>query len=99
MLAWDKMRKFEINRGANAPLEFKGLKGQHLLYCAIFIIANFLSILLLYVLGLPMILWIIYSIGSMIGGIGYFIYRNKKYGSKGLLDVKMREFTPTYIRK
>ena len=93
------MRKFEINRGANAPLEFKGLKGQHLLYCAIFIIVDFLSILILYVLGLPMILWIIYSVVSMIGGITYFIYRNKKYGSKGLIDLKMREFTPKNISK
>ena len=93
------MRKFEINHGANAPLEFKGLKGQHLLYCAIFIIADFLSILLLYVLGLPIILWIIYSVVSMIGGIAYFIYRNKRYGNKGLLDVKMRAFTPESISK
>ena len=81
------MRKFEINRGANASLEFKGLKGQHLLYCAIFIIVDFLSIL------------IIYSLTSMIGGIAYFIYRNKKYGSKGLIDVKMRELSPTIIEK
>lgn len=93
------MRKFEINRGANTPLEFKGLKGQHLLYCAIYIIADFLIILILYVLGLPMILWIIYSLVSMIGGIGYFIYRNKKYGTKGLLDLKMRELTPNVIEK
>ncbi len=93
------MRKFEINRGANTPLEFKGLKGQHLLYCAIYIIADFLIILILYVLGLPMILWIIYSLVSMIGGIGYFIYRNKKYGTKGLLDLKMKELTPNVIEK
>jgi hypothetical protein len=93
------MRKFEINRGANAPLEFKGLKGQHLIYCAIFIIVDFLGILLLYVLGLPIVLWIIYSIVSMIGGIAYFIYRNKKYGSKGLIDLKMRGFTPKNISK
>jgi Domain of unknown function (DUF4133) len=93
------MRKFEINRGANATLEFKGLKGQHLLYCAIFIIVNFLAILILYVSGLPILLWIIYSLTSMIGGIGYFIYRNKKYGSKGLLDLKMRDFTPRVIEK
>jgi hypothetical protein len=93
------MRKFEINRGANTPLEFKGLKGQHLLYCAIYIIADFLIILILYVLRLPMILWIIYSLVSMIGGIGYFIYRNKKYGTKGLLDLKMRELTPNVIEK
>lgn len=93
------MRKFEINRGANAPLEFKGLKGQHLLYCAIYIIVDFLAILMLYVAGLPVILWIIYSLVSMIGGIGYFIYRNKKYGSKGLLDLKMRDVTPQIIEK
>lgn len=93
------MRKFEINRGANAPLEFKGLKGQHLLYCAIYIIVDFLAILILYVAGLPIILWIIYSLISMIGGIGYFIYRNKKYGSKGLLDLKMRDVTPQIIEK
>jgi hypothetical protein len=93
------MRKFEINRGANTPLEFKGLKGQHLLYCAIYIIVDFLAILILYVLGLPMILWIIYSLVSMIGGIGYFIYRNKKYGTKGLLDLKMKELTPNVIEK
>ena len=93
------MRKFEINHGANAPLEFKGLKGQHLLYCAIFIVANFLLILIVYVIGLPIILWIIYSITSMIGGIGYFIYRNKKYGSKGLIDLKMKELTPKSIAK
>ena len=93
------MRKFEINRGANAPLEFKGLKGQHLLYCAIYIIVDFLAILILYVLGFPIILWIIYSVLSMIGGIGYFIYRNKKYGSKGILDLKMRDLSPTCIEK
>jgi Domain of unknown function (DUF4133) len=93
------MRKFEINRGANAPLEFKGLKGQHLLYCAIFIIVDFLSILLLNILALPIVLWVVYSIVSMIGGIAYFIYRNKKYGSKGLIDLKMRGFTPKSISK
>jgi hypothetical protein len=93
------MRKFEINRGANTPLEFKGLKGEHLLYCVIYIIVDFLTILILYIIGLPMFLWVIYSLISMIGGIGYFIYRNKKYGSKGLLDLKMRELTPTIIEK
>ena len=93
------MRKFEINRGANSPIEFKGLKGQHLLYCAIFIIVDFLAILIIYIIGIPIILWIIYSLTSMTGGIAYFIYRNRKYGSKGLIDVKMRELSPTVIEK
>ena len=45
------MATFEIHKGVDAPVEFKGLKSQYLFICAGGLIGSFLLLVILYMSG------------------------------------------------
>ena len=88
---------YEINKGVNKPLEFRGLKAQYIGYMAAAAVLLLLVFAGLYVSGvstylsLPLVL---------LTGVALFswIYRfNKRYGTHGLQKARMYRRLPSAL--
>ena len=89
---------FEINKGINKPLVFKGLKAQYILYLAVGATGLLLFFAILYLCGVNTYL----CIGIVIPP-GIIVYTtiqrfSKKYGEHGLMKLAARKKLPTHIR-
>jgi len=89
---------YKINGRINAPLEFRGLKAQYILYAGGILAGDLLLFALLYVSGLPS--WICVLTAAGLGGFGILrIYRvNNKYGQFGFLKKRAAKKIPRSIR-
>ena len=86
-----KSSVYPVNKGVNAPLSFKGLKGQYITCMVITLLSLFLLFVLLYLIGLNR--WIclafIFGLGTLLIWLIYHL--NHKYRVNGL--VKKRAFS------
>ena len=75
---------YKINRRVNAPIEFRGLKAQYILYAGGILTGDLLLFSILYVSGLSS--WICVLTVAGLGGWGiHRVYRvSNKYGQFGL---------------
>ncbi|MEK6495206.1 DUF4133 domain-containing protein [Myroides odoratimimus] len=91
------MKKYNINKGIGASVEFKGLKAQYLFYFAGGLLGNLIFIMVLYMAGLNNLICLILGLGLS----GYLVYKvfsmNKKYGQYGLMKLQARKYFPRYI--
>ncbi|MGB8191852.1 MAG: DUF4133 domain-containing protein [Chitinophagaceae bacterium] len=89
---------YEINKGINRSLEFKGIKAQYVVYLAAGLVLLLLLFAILYVIGFSIYL----CIGIVVpAGAGLFagVQRySKKYGEHGLLKKAARKQLPSYVR-
>ncbi len=76
---------YDINKGINRSIEFKGIKAQYIMYLAAGLVALLVIFAILYVLGCNIYL----SLGIILpAGTGLFTAvsrMSKKYGEHGLL--------------
>ena len=77
--------EYEINKGINRPIEFKGLKAQYIGYLAIGLVALLIGFAFLYIIGISLYLCL-----PIIGGAGFILFTkvfglSRKYGQYGLL--------------
>ncbi|UII29081.1 DUF4133 domain-containing protein [Fulvivirga maritima] len=89
---------YKINKGINAPIEFKGLKSQYIGYLAGGGVLSLLVFAILFVLGLNIFLCVgllVILSGSVIGGTYYL---SNTYGEHGLTKKLMRQKLPTGLR-
>src|SRR5882757_2609101 len=89
---------YKINRRINAPIEFRGLKAQYILYAGGILTGDLLLFSILYVSGLPS--WICVLAVAGLGGFGILrIYRvSNKHGQFGLLKKRAAKKIPRDIR-
>lgn len=91
------MKKYSINKGIGASVEFKGLKAQYLFYFAGGLLGNLILVMVMYMTGVNNIICLIFGLGLS----GYLIYKvfamNKKYGQHGLMKLQARKYFPRYI--
>jgi hypothetical protein len=89
---------YTINRRVNAPIEFRGLKAQYILYAGALLTGDLLLFSILYVSGLPS--WICVLTAAGLGGFGILrIYRfNNKYGQFGFLKKRAAKKIPKSVR-
>lgn len=89
---------YEINKGINRSIEFKGIKAQYIIYLAAGLVFLLLSFAILYVIGISIYL----CLGIIIpAGTGLFIAvqrYSKKYGEHGLLKRAAQKRMPTYVK-
>ena len=79
------MATFEIHKGVDAPVEFKGLNGQYLFICAGGLIGAFLIVVILYMSGAGQLSCLLVG-AALGGGMVLLTYRlNEKYGTYGLM--------------
>lgn len=76
---------YDINKGINRSIEFKGFKAQYIIYLAVGLVGLLVMFAILYIIGLNMYV----CLGIILpAGVGLFITAqgfSKKYGQHGLL--------------
>ena len=91
------MTTFEIHKGVDAPVEFKGLRSQYLFICAGGLIGAFLIVVVLYMCGVGQFLCLGVG-GALSAGVVMLTYRlNEKYGTYGLMKALAVKLHPRRI--
>ena len=89
---------YDINKGINRSIEFKGIKAQYIVYLAAGLVGLLIIFAILYVIGINMYvcLGIILPSG---GGLFMTVQRySKKYGQHGLLKKAANRKLPLCIQ-
>ncbi|MBN8877802.1 MAG: DUF4133 domain-containing protein [Sphingobacteriales bacterium] len=89
---------YDINKGINRSIEFKGIRAQYIAYLAVSLVALLLLFAIIYVIGIN-----IYAcLGIVIpSGAGLFIVvqrLSKKYGEHGLVKRAAQRKLPPFIQ-
>lgn len=89
---------YQINKGINQSIEFKGLKAQYIWYLGGGVVALLIVFAVIYIVGLPIYLCI-----GIIMTAGAFlvmkIYRmSHKYGEHGLMKTLARKQVPKIVK-
>lgn len=89
---------YNINKGINKPIEFKGLKAQYIAYLAIGLIGLLILFAVLYIIGVNM--FVCLGLTAILGtGLFMFVYRmSDKYGQHGLLKKMASRSIPEFIK-
>ncbi|MDM8175991.1 DUF4133 domain-containing protein [Olivibacter sp. 47] len=89
---------YEINKGVNAPVEFKGLKAQYIWYLGGLIVVLLILFAILYMVGIPSLICIVLTGGG--GTLAVMrIYRlSETYGPHGLMKLTASKRIPRVIR-
>ncbi len=92
------MAIYQINKGINKPIEFKGLKAQYISILAIGLVALLILFTLMYLFGLPVI-WCLVITGALGGLLFREVYRlSNRYGAFGLMKRSARNYLPQYLK-
>lgn len=89
---------YQINKGINQSIEFKGLKAQYIWYLGGGVVALLIVFAVMYIIGLPTYLCI-----GIIAGAGVFMVMkiygmSNKYGEHGLMKALARKQVPRLIK-
>jgi len=89
---------YNINKGINKPIEFKGLKAQYIAYLAIGLIGLLILFAVLYIIGVNM--FVCLALTAALGtALFMFVYRlSDQYGQYGLLKKMARRSIPDFIK-
>jgi hypothetical protein len=89
---------YEVNKGINRSLEFKGIKAQYIIYLAAGLVLLLLLFAILYVIGINIYICLGIVLPS---GAGLFIavqHYSKKYGEHGLVKKAAQSQLPKFVR-
>lgn len=89
--------RYEINKGVNREIEFRGLRGQYIYFLAIGLAVLLVLFALLFIAGVPGLPLLA---GVLLAGGGLFglVFRlNRRYGAHGLMKAMARRQVPTAI--
>jgi len=89
---------YQINKGINKPIEFKGLKAQYIGYLAGGLVILLVLFATMYIIGIN--LFICIAIIAIAGTALFMtVFRlSNKYGQYGLLKKASKGYIPYYIR-
>jgi hypothetical protein len=92
------MPVYQINKGINKPIEFKGLKAQYIGYLAGGLVALLILFAVIYIIGIPVFVCI--GIITALGGaLFYQVFRySHRYGQYGLMKRTARRYLPGYLK-
>ena len=92
------MPVYQINKGINKPIEFKGLKAQYIGYLAGGLVALLVFFAVMYISGLPAYLCIL-IIAVSGTGLFYQVFKlSNKYGQYGLMKRSAKRYLPGYLK-
>ncbi len=89
---------YQINKGVNRPIEFRGLKAQYIAWLAVGLVLILIAFAILYVSGLNLfiILPLIFGMGTT---LLFVVTRlSHKYGEHGLMKYFAKRRLPRYLR-
>jgi len=88
---------YQINKGINQSIEFKGLKAQYIWYLGGGLVVLLIVFAILYVIGLPSLL----CVGIIVSAAALLIMQiysmSSKYGEHGLMKTLARKQVPKAI--
>ncbi|MCK9404571.1 MAG: DUF4133 domain-containing protein [Chitinophagaceae bacterium] len=89
---------YDINKGVNRSLEFRGIKAQYIIYLAAGLVLLLLLFAILYIIGCNIYL----SLGIILpAGAGLYMmvsHLSHRYGEHGLLKKIAKQKLPTCVR-
>ncbi|MES2276027.1 MAG: DUF4133 domain-containing protein [Bacteroidota bacterium] len=89
---------YEINKGVNKPILFKGLKAQYIAYLAGGLVALLLLFAVLYLCGLNTF-GCLFIVGGMGTALFVFVFRfSHRYGQYGLMKRSAKRRMPVCLR-
>jgi hypothetical protein len=93
-----KMPVYQINKGINKPLEFKGLKAQYIGYLGAGLVVLLLVFTVVYLFGLPV--YACLALVSLSGcSLFYKVFQlSHRYGEHGLMKRNAKRYLPAYLR-
>lgn len=88
---------YNINKGINKPIEFKGLKAQFITYLAIGLVALLILFAILFIIGVNMFVCL-GIVAALCTVLFMTVYRlSDKYGQHGLLKQMARKAIPGHL--
>lgn len=89
---------YQINKGINRPIEFKGLKAQYIWYLGGGLTALLVLFAILYLSGCPAYLSVL-VIAGMGSGLFFKVFQlSHRYGEHGLMKRNARRYLPSYLK-
>lgn len=89
---------YQINKGINKPIEFKGLKAQYIWYLGGGLVSLLVLFAILYIAGVHIFLClpIIFSLGAV---LFMYVYKlSRIYGEHGLMKKLARKAVPKVVK-
>jgi len=91
------MASWEINKGIGRTVEFKGLKAQYLFLFAGGLLAVFIVLVVLYLMGVSQIACLVIGVVGATIVVWQTFAMNRKYGQYGLMKRSARASHPHYL--
>jgi len=89
---------YQINKGINKPIEFKGLKAQYIWYLGGGLIGLLILFAILYIIGINTFICLA-SIAGLGTGLFMYIYKlSHTYGEHGMMKKLARKAIPKLLR-
>ena len=89
---------YQINKGINKAIEFRGLKAQYITYLAVGLVVLLIAFAVLYISGVNTYLCIILVGGSGTALVMTVFRMSHKYGQYGLLKKNAKRSIPDYLK-
>ena len=89
---------YEINKGINRPIVFRGFKAQYIGYLAGGLVALVILFAVLYIIGVNTYACIVIIFGAGTGLITTISRLSHKYGRYGLMKRGAKRLLPDYLR-
>lgn len=89
---------YQINKGVNKPVEFKGLEAQYIWYLGSGITGTLVLFAILYICGVNAFVCVIVALG--IGAfVFYYVFKlSKTFGEHGLMKKRASRHVPKLIK-
>ena len=89
---------YQINKGINKPIEFKGLKAQYIWYLGGGLVALLILFAIIYIIGVNVFICLALIV-SLSTALFMYIYRlSRTYGEFGLMKKVVRKALPKVIK-
>jgi len=91
------MSIYQINKGINKSIEFKGLRAQYIGYLAGGLVFLLLAFMGLYLAGINTYVCVVLVLGAGTALIAYVFRMSHKYGRYGLMKKRAKGSLPDYL--
>jgi len=89
---------YDINKGINRSIEFKGIKAQYITHLAIGLVALLILFATLYACGINIYICLSIIVPAAVALLGLVQHLSKKYGQFGLLKRRAAKRLPSSLQ-
>jgi hypothetical protein len=89
---------YQINKGINRPIEFKGLKAQYIWYLGGGLLALLILFAILYICGVNTFFCLAIIVGSATALFIHVYKLSRKYGQHGMMKELARRSIPNVVK-